>query len=217
MRIRLVIPCLLFGLVGLAQALDERAPAAVDLSGRWVMNAALSDDADALLLQRLEKQLKREMRWREDEAREQGVAAPQVPAPSRAQSERVLLQLRRALELYATLEVKQSAAGAQVEIRGDSNQRRFTPGRSLMSMPEGQLADARVGWDGDDFVIDRKARKGPRIVERYRFLRNTDQLQVVISWGGASDELLYGIKIKRVFERSDTAPTTPDPEVGPVR
>jgi hypothetical protein len=217
MHIRLMIPLLFLGLVSLAHALDERAPPAVDLSGRWVVNAALSDDADALLRERLAQQLKREKRWREEEAREQGVEVPPSEPPSPAQSGRVLLQLRRVLELYSVVEIKQSAAGAQLEIRGDATQRRFTPGRSQMSMPEGQLADAQVGWDGDDFVIDRKVRKGPRIVERYRLLKKTGQLQAVISWGGTSDELLSGVKVKRVFDRSDAALPPTDPDVGPVR
>jgi hypothetical protein len=218
MLIRLVLSLMLLGSGNLARAYDELAPRDVDLSGRWVVNAALSDDADALLLERLETQLKRERRWREQQAREEGLEVPPPPEPpSRAQSGRVLLQLRRALELYSMIEIEQSAAGAQLEIRGDGNQRRFTPGRSAMSMPEGLLADAEVGWAGDDFVITRKVRKGPRIVERYRLLKKTGQLQAVITWSGASDELLSGIKIRRVFDRSEGALPPPDPEVGPVR
>lgn len=223
MRIRLLIPLLLMSVSSLAHAYDERAPRDVDLSGRWVMNPALSDDADALLRTRLEKQLKREERWREQAAREaereEGaeIAAAPPPPLSPAQFSRVLVQLRRALELYAVVEIEQSEAGAQLEIRGDGGQRRFTPGPSLMSMPEGQLADAQVGWDDDGFVIERKVRKGPRVVERYRLLKKTDQLEAVISWRGTGDDLLSGIKIKRVFDRSAGPPPAPDPDVGPVR
>jgi hypothetical protein len=216
MRIRLLIPLLLLS-IGLAQAYEQRAPRDVDLSGRWVVNPALSDDADALLRTRLEKQLKREQRWREQVAREEGEEPSATPEPlSQAQASRVLMQLRRVLELYSVVEIKQGDAGAQLEIRGDENQRRFTPGPSLMSMPEGQLADAQVGWDGDGFVVDRKVRRGPRLVEHYRLLKKTDQLEAVISWRGASDELLSGIKIRRVFDRSTGAAPASDPDVGPV-
>jgi hypothetical protein len=200
-------------------AYDKLAPRDVDLSGRWAVNGALSDDADALLAKRLEKQLQRERRWRDQEAREEG-AQPLPPAEplSKPQTSRVLAQLRRALELYSTVEIKQSDAGAMIEIRGDGGQRRFTAGdRSAISMPEGQLAEAEVGWDGAGFVIDRKVRKGPHVVERYQLLKKTGQLQVIISWGGASDELLSGIKIKRVFDRSEGPLPAPDPDVGPVR
>jgi hypothetical protein len=133
-----------------------------------------------------------------------------------AQSKRVLAQLQRALELYSVLEIKQSDAGAQLEIRGDGNQRRFTSGGSAMSMPGGQLADAQVGWDGDAFVIERKVRRGPRVVERYQLLKKTGQLQAVIRWGGPSDDLLSGVKIKRIFDRAEGTQPPPDPEVGPV-
>jgi len=218
MHIRLWISLCLLGLSSAVHALEARAPRDVDLSGRWAVNAALSDDADALLLERVDKQLRREKRWREAAAREEGVEAPPAAeGPSPAQTRRLVAQLRRALELYAMVEIKQSAAGDQLELRGDGNQRRFTPGRSAMSMPEGQLADAEVGWDGAGFVIDRKVRKGPHVVERYQLLKKTGQLQVIVSWGGASDDLLSGIKIKRVFDRSEGALPPPDPDVGPVR
>jgi hypothetical protein len=218
MHIRLWLPLLLcFG--GVAHALDARAPQDVDLSGRWAVNAALSDDVDALLRKRVDQQLKRERRWREQDAHDQGLEAPPAPESlSAPQANRVLGQLRRTLQLYSSVEIKQSAAGAQLELIGDGNQRRFTAGgRSQMSMPEGQLADAEVGWGGDEFVIERKVRKGPRLVERYRLLKKTGQLQVTISWGGDTDEVLSGIKVKRVFDPSTGNEPPPDPEVGPVR
>lgn len=216
MHIRLLIPVLSMIVSCSAQAYEARAPRDADLSGRWVVNTTLSDDADALLRTRVEKQLEREQRWREQQAREEGEQAPSQELTA-VQLGRVVTKLRRVLELYALVEIKQSDAGAVLEILGDSNQRRFTPGKSLMSMPEGQLADAQVGWDGDGFVIERKVRRGPRVVERYRLLRKTDQLEAVISWRGSSDDLLSGIKIKRVFDRSTGAPQAPDLDVGPVR
>ncbi len=218
MHTRLLVIFLLLGVGSPVLAYDARAPRDTDLSGRWALNKALSDDADTLLAERLEKQLKRERRWREAQAREEGVDAPAPPELSQPQINRILAQLRRALELYPLFEIKQSEAGAKLEISSDGNQRRFSAGgRSQMSMPEGQLADAQIGWDGDWFVIERTVRKGPKLIERYRLLKNTGQLQVMVAWGGASDELLAGIKIRRVFDRSEGELPPPDPDVGPVR
>jgi hypothetical protein len=219
MPIRPVAIVLLLCICSAAAAYEERAPAAVDLSGRWALNAALSDDVDALLSKRLEKQLQRERRRRELEAREQQEeAVPALPSElPRPQVKRVVSQLRRALELYSTLEIAQSDSGAKLEIRGDTNQRRFNTGRSAMSMPEGQLADADVGWDGDSFVIERKVRRGPRMVERYRLLKKTGQLQVMVAWSGDSDDLLAGVKVKRVFDPARGTAPPADPDVGQVR
>lgn len=210
---------LLLCLCSVAQALDARAPQNVDLSGRWALNAALSDDVDALLRKRVDKQLKRERRWSEQDARDQGLDAPPEPeALSGPQANRLLGQLRRTLQVYSRVEIKQSAAGTQLDLIGDGNPRRFTAGgRSQMSMPDGPLADAEVGWDGDEFVIERKVRKGPRLVERYRLLKKTGQLQATISWGGNSDDLLSGIKVRRVYDPSSGDEPPPDPDVGPVR
>ena len=68
-----------------------------------------------------------------------------------------------------------------------------------MSMPEGQLADSNVGWDGEWFVIERRVRRGPRVVEKFRLLK-TGQLEYLMNWGG--DTELAGIKTRRVFDRA---------------
>jgi hypothetical protein len=217
MHTRLLVILLLLGLGELALAYEVRAPREVDLTGRWALNKARSDDADALLLQRLEKQLQRERRWRDAEVRAQRADAPAELEISRPQAGRALAQLRRALELSPLLEITQSEAGAKLEIRGESSQRRFTTGRSAMSMPEGQLANAEVGWDGEWFVIERKVRKGPKMVERYRLMRKTGQLQSEVSWSGSDDDLLSGVKIRRIFDRTEGSLPPPDPDVGPVR
>jgi len=223
MPIRPLALLTLLGICGWVHAYEARAPREADLSGRWTLNAALSDDADAELRRRLEKQLQRERRRREQEAEAQPDEEP-APLPDRMsgpKADRVLAQLREALELYPMLEIRQGESGAKLEISAAGSQRRFTAGsRSLVSVPGGgsQLADSEVGWDGEWFVIERKVRKGPRVIERYRLLKKTDQLQATIAWsGGDRDEPLSGIKLKRVFDRAQGAPPPPDPDSGPVR
>lgn len=120
---------------------------------------------------------------------------------------------RKMLAITGWLEIRQS--GTKVEIVSDVESRRFEAGsRTHVSMPEGQLAEQRVGWDGDWFVIERRVRGGPRITEKYRVLEKTSQLEYLLTVGG--DTELEGIKLKRIFDRSTAESAPPDPDVGPV-
>lgn len=205
----------------------------VDLSGHWRMNAALSDDAEQLLQKRLDEDRKRrEALMRR--AREEGEMFPppdpdaDLPAPPAAGEARPTLpppgrsdmrkrrddELRKMLGISPTLDITQS--GSKIAIDSQVDARRFEAGvRSQVSMPQGELADSNVGWDGDWFVIDRRARGGPRVVEKYRWLKKTDQLESVMSWSGES--LLAGIKVRRIYDRMAGAPPPPDPAQGPIR
>lgn len=200
----------------------------VDLSGRWQLNVAASDDAEALLQQRLERERKERAVW-ERRARDAGVSMPLPPdqdaandapaAPPRERSrrsarERYLDTLRQMLGISGTLEIKQSGANLQIVSAVDS--RRFEAGtRSQVSMPQGELADSEVGWDGEWFVIERRAKGGPRMVEKYRWLKKTDQLESRLAWSGESP--LAGIKIRRLYDRVVGTVVPPNAELGPVK
>ena len=199
----------------------------VDLSGRWQLNAALSDDAEALLQQRLERERKERAVW-ERRARDAGMlmpppdqsaanAAPASPPRDRSRRsarERYLDGLRQMLGISSTLEIKQSGANLQIVSEVDS--RRFEAGtRSQVSMPEGELADSEVGWDGDWFVIEREVKRGPRVVEKYRWLKKTDQLESLLAWKGEGP--LAGIKVRRIYDRVIGAGVPPNADLGPVK
>jgi len=219
MHLRLFALLTLSCAYGASHAYEASAPLDVDLSGRWNLNTTLSDDANALLLQRLEKQFQLERRRRAREEADSGDQTPlpeSIPAPK---ASRVLAQLREVLGLSPTLEIRQADGGSKLAIDSEVSQRRFTAGsRSLVSMPEGELADSQVGWAGEWFVIERKVRRGPRVIERYRLLKKTGQLQASIAWSGGSEEILAGIKLNQVFDRGDGAvpPPPQDPSLGPV-
>lgn len=199
----------------------------IDLSGRWQLNAALSDDAEALLQKRLDEERKERAAW-ERRAREAGVLmpppdveangeAPPPPQPDRnrrSARERYLDTLRQMLGISNTLQIAQS--GTTVQIVSEVDSRRFEAGsRSQVSMPQGELADSDVGWDGEWFVIERKASRGPRVVEKYRWLKKTDQLESRLAWSG--DSPLAGIKVKRIYDRVVGAVAPPNAELGPVK
>lgn len=209
-----------------ACALSPTSKPGIDLSGRWDLNAALSDDAEALLAKRQEEEMKERRRW---QARERGrtpleqldepVIAPAMGDPRFGREKRNAreMEFRRLLGVTKSLEILQPPDGATVEIRSDVETRRFQSGlRSQVSMPEGMLADSDVGWNGEWFTIERKTRKGPRVVEKYRRLKKTDQLESIIAWSGETP--LEGIKVHRIFDRAvGSASPPPDPNRGPVK
>lgn len=205
----------------------------VDLTGHWKVNAALSDDAEAALQKRLDEERKRREAFMR-RAREEGElfpppdpdddpsgppvaqeARPGPPPPGRSNMrKRRDDELRKMLGISSTLEIVQT--GSRIAMDSQVDSRRFEAGvRSQVSMPQGELADSNVGWDGDWFVIDRKARGGPRVVEKYRWLKKTDQLESVMSWSG--ETVLAGIKVRRIYDRMAGAPPPPDPGQGPIK
>lgn len=207
----------------LAFAYDSTSSSATDLSGTWKLNTVASDDPQRMLDERLERERKQRAQWRryEDSARPRGAppnlesSQEQLAPRRRPWQQRRYDNLRKMLAISDTLTISQ--AGTSVEIVSAVDARRVAAGsRTQVSMPEGELADSRVGWDGEWFVIERIVRKGPRVVEKYRVVKKTGQLEYRMAWSG--DTELAGMKVTRFFERAPAAAAaTPDPAVGPVR
>jgi hypothetical protein len=207
----------------LAHAYDSTSSRAADLSGTWKLDAAASDDAQRMLDERLEKerQQRAQRRRHEDSMRLPGEPPPLESSqdqPARASrrpwQQRRYENLRKMLAITDTLTIRQ--AGTSVEIESALEVRRVEAGsRTQVSMPEGGLADSSVGWDGEWFVIERAVRKGPRVVEKYRLVKKTGQLEYRMAWGGDSE--LAGMKLTRYFERVTGAGATPAPAALPVR
>jgi hypothetical protein len=201
---------------------DATSARGVSLAGDWALNAALSDDPERMLVERLEKERQRFARLRREYEILRPPGAPpdlDAPPPSRREQRPWQKQreenFRRMLGITQTLQIRQT--GALVEITSAVESRRLTAGsHTQVSMPEGQLADSDVGWDGEWFVIERRVRKGPRVVEKFRLLK-TGQLEYLMNWGG--DTELAGIKARRVFDRAAmSAPApAPNPDLGPTR
>lgn len=210
-----------------ANALESVAPAEVTLKGRWSVNTALSDDGEAMLARRREDQMKRMQRDEERRRRqmrndpfawEPEFAPPERTPQNMAAMEERERRTRQMLGLTKFLEIDQDERGSRLTITSEYETRRLDAGsRSQVSLPQGQLADAQNGWDGEWFVIERAARDGPRVTEKYRRLKKTDQLEMLVTIKGEST--LSGMKLRRVFDRAPAeARVTPDTEiVGPVR
>jgi hypothetical protein len=212
-------------------AYDAQPKRPINLDGRWILNEAASDDPEKMLRERLEREqerFRREMeRWRRSRGPNDRALPPigeegvEVPAATRAARARVMRWREREMQLYRrmlaispTLQIRQD--GRRVEITSSVESRTFDAGSSSqVSMPEGQLADRRVGWDGDSFVIQRKVRNGPSVIEEFRLLKKTDQLEYRMAWGG--DTELAGMKVRRIYDRNSAPPPVRNPDWGPVR
>lgn len=213
-----------------ALAYDAYPRRATNLEGRWILNARQSDDAEALLEERVAEErerYRREMeRYRRSRARNEGVPpigteGVDVPPATRAARERMRRREQREMELYkrmlnVTPWLRIAQQGTRIEIASAMETRQFDAGsESQISMPEGQLADLEVGWDGDWFVIQRKVSRGPSALERFRLLKKTNQLEYQMSWRGDTD--LAGMSVRRIFDRATAEEPVRDPSVGPVR
>jgi hypothetical protein len=208
-------------------ALDAVSSRGIDLSGSWQLNAALSDDVEHMLAERQREEYERYMQWRRRQEKSYPPGAPPIdidgPGPAtqrepssarRASMKRREENLHRMLAISDTLAIEQE--GATVDIVSKVESRRVVAGsRTQVSMPEGELADSRVGWDGPWFVIERRVRGGPRVVEKYRLAPKTGQLEYEMRWSGEGE--LDGMKVRRVFDRVTVTPPPADPAAGPVR
>jgi hypothetical protein len=197
----------------------------VDLTGFWVLNSAASDDPEALLSAKQAKEWERfeRMRRREEESRPANVPppidadAPPPDAPGRRRGPRPWQKqqqenLRRMLGVSPTLEIKQ-VDPARFDVLSAVDSRRVEAGsHTQVSMPEGQIADSWVGWDGEWFVIERRVRSGPRALEKFR-LTKTGQLEYLMNWGGDSE--LSGIKVRRLYDRRTAPAPESNPDHGP--
>jgi hypothetical protein len=211
----LAIALLVIGANALA-AYDARPKNNTSLQGSWLLNGAASDDVNKLVAALIEKEEKERRKWRkrmEDEDPFLGSdPLPDLSDPTRRQSE--MKQLRRMLGVTKKLKLTQD--GANLEMISDVEARRFQAGsRSQVSMRDGELADSRVGWDGEWFVIDRKVQGGTHEVEKLRLLEKTDQLEYIATWSGDSE--LSGVKLRRIFDRTTIDARPSDPAAGPDR
>ena len=198
----------------------------VDLTGYWVLNAAISDDPEAMLAERQAEERERyeRRRRREEESRPRDMPPPiDVDRPPPGSGSRRGVRrpwqkqrdenFRRMLGVSSTLEIRQPAP-TRFEVISDVESRRVEAGsHTQVSMPEGQLADSRVGWDGAWFVIERRVRRGPRALEKFRLVPKTGQLEYFMAWSG--DTELSGMKIRRFYDRRTAPPPAPDPDSGP--
>ncbi len=196
-----------------AAALDAQPGKPIDLSGRWLIDIAQSDDPERLLQQRLQEEARRAAR-REREARagSDDVLEPIAPTPSARWRQQQRETLRRMIGVSDHLLIQQRAD--TIDIHSAVDARQFTPGaQSHVSMPDGDLAELRSGWDGAAFVVERAVRRGARVTERFQILK-TGELEYRMRWRGETE--LAGLDIRRVYHRTSDAGAERSETVGPI-
>ena len=208
-----------------ALALKTTAPAEASIDGRWTVNVQASEDGEALLAKRMQEigreQRRLEERHRRRMQNDPFAWEPEFTPPAdtpqfRARMEERDRSVRRMLGMTKFLDIKQSADGSKVDLQSEFETRRYNTGqRTQVSLPQGQLADSKSGWDGEWFVIERDANDGPRITEKFRRLKKTDQLEALVTIKG--DSMLSGLKLRQIFDRSTEQPKPRDPNAGPIR
>jgi hypothetical protein len=222
---RAILGLLLLSTALCAHALKNVAPGDVSIDGQWSVNLTASDDGERLIRERMEEMRKEQRRFEEKRRRqmendpfawEPEFTPPEQSPQFKARMEERDRSMRQMLGMTKFLNIKQADRGAKMEIVSEFETRRLTAGsRSQVSLPQGQLADLKTGWDGEWFVVERTSRNGPRITEKFRRLKKSDQLEALTTVKG--DSMLAGMKVRRVFDRTvDEAPPV-NPSAGPVR
>jgi hypothetical protein len=192
---------------GLAEGATRPAAPAIDLTGEWTLNASASQalglpdpprrgppDDRPLAAQ---DSVLPDPPARSDEAGPRR-PRPRAPAwlvrPERLEALRALLGETRSLSVVQT--------PTYVDLRGDMTSRSLEIGaESQVSLPTGELADQKVRWRGDRLIVSRRVPRGVKVVETYRRLPATDQLEVTVRRSGGPDDGLGKLELRRVFDR----------------
>jgi hypothetical protein len=186
---------------------------AADLTGEWVLNGALSQpsplppprpnaqqDAVRQVLQAIppEDSVLPDPIVEIDPATGRPMPVRRRPPswlfrPERVEAFRELIGETRELTIVQT--------ATYVDLRHGQGSRSLEVGaESQVSLPTGELADQRVQWRGDRLVVERRVPRGARLVETYRLLPETGQLELTLRRsGGGSPKLEW----RRVFDRDD--------------
>jgi hypothetical protein len=135
---------------------------------------------------------------RTDDADARRAPRPRAPSwllqPERLEALRALLGETRSLSVVQT--------PTFVDLRGELTSRSLEIGaESQVSLPTGELADQKVRWQGDRLVIERRVPRGVKVVETYRRLAASDQLEVTVRRSGGPDDGLGKIELRRLFDR----------------
>lgn len=120
--------------------------------------------------------------------------------------------LRLLLGESPTLSIVQTTT--YVDLRTSHSARSLELGASSqVSLPTGELADQRVRWRRDRLLVERRVPRGPKLVESYRLLPKTDQLEVEIRRSASGG--FPKIEWRRIFDRERSDGLAALPATGP--
>ncbi len=216
-RLRITLAAAFALCAGLASTRGPAGPttgvgATTDLTGDWVLNTAASDpsplppsrarpagDPSRQVLQAIppEDSVLPDPVVEVDPTTGQPRPIRRRPPAGLFRPER-LEALRLLLGDSPTLSIVQTMT--YVDLRTSGTARSLELGaESQVSLPTGELADQRVRWRQGRLIVERRVPRGPKLVETYRLLPATDQLEVELrrSADGGFPRLAW----RRVFDR----------------
>jgi hypothetical protein len=182
----------------LARGLAPLPEKAVNLTGEWHLNATLSDDARKKL-DEAQSRVKQQFQRRQEAYRrsEQLDRDPQGDYETRALERGPYRDFGPVVD--GPMQFTMTQNGGNLTIMSDDSENRFEAGRqSVVSFGQG-VADRRVGWTGQTFVIATRAVDGQAKEERYS-LDKDGRLVVTVQMGGGG---LPKVLIRRVYDRAD--------------
>jgi hypothetical protein len=170
--------------------LAEAPARAVDFSGHWVINDALSDNPDKLVEQQGDRMRAHDRRRRDqralDDYDDHMLFDP--IGPTRRMSAAFLLNARK-------LDLRQSS-GALTVSNGDSSTEYVFGQKSVVSLLNG-AADREVGWKDNRLVVQTRSPDGPGVQQTYQLSPNRQQLLITTDLKGLAE----GLTVKRIYDR----------------
>ena len=176
-------------------SLKSTAPKDVDLSGRWKLNPALSEDPHAAI-EMAEAEIK-EKRAKNNKGGGKMSKKARADEEAASRFEGMQESLEDALTTPEEFAIQQEPE-AFVLVLPEATDTCKTKVTGQVSTPGGGKADRQCGWDKRTFVIEVKPKKGPVYSARYELDTEKDRLIVTSLLKG---ERLPEIQVKRVYER----------------
>jgi hypothetical protein len=215
--ILLATACVLYGETAVAR-LKSTAPEDVNLSGVWKINTALSEDPQDALEER-----HRQARERMDTVR--SVATPAVGGivggivgavlggiankdPAADPSARASLE--QLMKTEDQLAIEQQARALAWKRAGSEPDICTTEGARPITLPNGETARRRCGWNDGVFVVELKLPDGFMRTDRYQVAEDGNQLDISTEIKGPRGPM-SSFAFKRVYDRMLTPPEPADP------
>ncbi len=179
-----------------ARGLNALPEKAVNLSGEWRLNSALSDDAHKILgdaSARVREQFQRRQEaYRRSEQLDRD---PQGDYETRALERGPYRDFGPVVDAPERISLSQN--GGDITVMSEDGENRFQAGRqSVVSFGQG-VADRRTGWSGQTFLVTTRAVDGQAKEERYS-LDSGGRLVLTLQMGGGG---LPKVLIKRIYDR----------------
>jgi hypothetical protein len=172
-------------------ALKPAAPKDVDLSGRWKLNAALSEDPHAAIeVARGEMREKAQKKSGRKSKRDE-----QLQASERFDNMADFME--EAITTPEEFAIQQESE-AFVLVLPERTDTCRTKQRTEITISTGAKAQRQCGWDKRVFVIEVTPKEGPARSARYELDTANDRLVVTSELKG---ERIPEIQVKRVYER----------------